>query len=150
MFRPEQELTKTIKKILMEVNRGEVLEDTFWCPWPRRSSPWPWPRSLKSSKIALSLARVQQYFLNGQNFVDNLKKILKIFFFENTCASVLDLEHFCPWPRTFFMSLALASSLVSSTPPLEIKWKKEQLRKKKCKILILEDKSRQWRAVTNY
>ena len=25
----------------------EVLEDTF-------SSPWPWPQSLKSSKIALS------------------------------------------------------------------------------------------------
>ena len=34
------------------------LEDTF-------SSPWPWPRSLKSSKIALSSARGQHYFLNG-------------------------------------------------------------------------------------
>ena len=34
------------------------LEDTF-------SSPWPWPRSLKSSKIALSSARGQHYFLNS-------------------------------------------------------------------------------------
>ena len=38
---------------------------------------------------------------------------------------VLALERFCsrkgypwPWPRIFFVSLALASSLVSSTPPL--------------------------------
>ena len=36
---------------------------------------------------------------------------------------VLGLDRFCPrkgcpWPRTFFVSLALASSLVSSTPPL--------------------------------
>ena len=36
---------------------------------------------------------------------------------------VLGLERFCPrkgcpWPRTFFVYLALASSLVSSTPPL--------------------------------
>ena len=29
------------------------------------SSPWPWHRSLKSSKIALSSARGQHYFLNG-------------------------------------------------------------------------------------
>ena len=27
----------------------------------------------------------------------------------------------CPWPRIFFVSLALASSLVSSTPPLLFK-----------------------------
>ena len=27
----------------------------------------------------------------------------------------------CPWPRIFFVSLALASSLVSSTPPLAVK-----------------------------
>ena len=41
--------------------------------------------------------------------------------------SVLGLESVCPrkgcpwpWPRIFFVSLALASSLVSSTPPLVI------------------------------
>ena len=58
------------------------------------------------------------------------------FFLESTCAWVLGLglEHSCPWPREclssescpwpwpwpriFFVFLALASSLVSSTPPL--------------------------------
>ena len=44
---------------LMQTSRGGVLEDVLglegtFCPWPRRSSPWPWPRSLKSSKIVLS------------------------------------------------------------------------------------------------
>ena len=33
------------------------------------SSPWPWPQSLKSSKIALFSARGQHYFLNSRNFV---------------------------------------------------------------------------------
>ena len=61
------------------------------------------------------------------------------FFLESTCAlcpwslalassiPVLGLESVCPrkgcpwpWPRIFFVSLALASSLVSSTPPLLI------------------------------
>ena len=39
------------------------LIDTIWSPWlwPRRSSPWP--RGLKSSKIGLSSARGQHYFL---------------------------------------------------------------------------------------
>ena len=69
------------------------------------------------------------------------KKIfLKTFFFFEECLRlcpwslalassipVLGLERFCPrkgcpwpwpWPRIFFVSLALASSLVSSTPPL--------------------------------
>ena len=49
----------------------DVLEDRFWSPWPwpwpRRSSPWPWPwpRGLKSSKIGLSSARGQHYFLES-------------------------------------------------------------------------------------
>ena len=45
--------------------------------------------------------------------------------------AVLGLERFCPpkgcpwpWPRIFFVSLASASSLVSSTPPLIFKFKK--------------------------
>ena len=56
-----------------------------------------------------------------------------IFFLESTCACVLGLGAFLflasrvsvlgkavlgHWPRIFFVSLALASSLVSSTPPL--------------------------------
>ena len=50
--------------LVVHIPRGKVfedvlgLEDTF-------SSPWPWPRSLKSSKIAMSLARGQHYFLSG-------------------------------------------------------------------------------------
>ena len=55
-------------------------------PWPRghilksiglgleASSPWPWPRSLRSSKIALSSARGQHYFLNRWNFVGKRPK----------------------------------------------------------------------------
>ena len=138
-------------------SKGGVLEDTFW-------SPWLWPRSLKSSKIALSSARGQHYFStaeisleNARNLAKNLqrpffwfpqveiawkkifedlfrlKKCLKtfflrspeknfedLFFSENTYVCVLGLERVCPWPwpRNFFVFLALASSLVSSTPPL--------------------------------
>ena len=33
-------------------------------PWPRRSSLWPWPRSLKFSKTGLSSARGQHFLLN--------------------------------------------------------------------------------------
>ena len=69
-------LNNAIISLDAQSTKGEVLEDilglegvleyTFsspW-PWPRSSSPWPWPGSLKSSKIALSSARVQHYFLN--------------------------------------------------------------------------------------
>ena len=40
----------------------------------KASSPWPWPRSLKSTKIALSSARGQHYFLNSWNFVGKRQK----------------------------------------------------------------------------
>ena len=43
--------------------RGGVLKDVLGLK-DTFSSPWPWPRSLKSSKIALSLAQGQHYFLN--------------------------------------------------------------------------------------
>ena len=129
----------------------DVLEDTFW-------SPWPWLRSLKPSKIALSSAREQHYFWtveisleNAKNLAENLQrpffgfssrdrlkknfKFLKTFFFEITWKKILRTfffsfffwEHLrlCPWPQEglslaskLFCSLALASSLVSSTPPL--------------------------------
>ena len=53
------------------------------------------------------------------------KKIFEDLFFWRTLASVslvlgLGLERVCPWPRNFFVSLALASSLLSSTPPLAL------------------------------
>ena len=72
-------------------------------------------------------------------FGDRLKNFCEDFFFflESTCAlcpwslalassiPVLGLESVCPrkgcpWPRIFLVSLALASSLVSSTPPLVV------------------------------
>ena len=37
-------------------------------------SPWSWPRSLKSSEIALFSARGQHYFLNRWNFVGKRQK----------------------------------------------------------------------------
>ena len=55
-------------------------------------------------------------------FWDYLKKFFEnLLFFWRTLAPVslvlsLGLERVCPWPRNFFVSLA--SSLVSSTPPL--------------------------------
>ena len=60
---------------------------------------------------------------------DRLKNFCKdLFFFLRALALVslvLGLESVCPrkgcpwpWPRIYFVSLALASSLVSSTPPL--------------------------------
>ena len=52
---------------------------------------------------------------------DRLKNFFEDLFL-NTCSCVLDLglEHSCPWPRDGLSSerLSLASSLVSSTPPL--------------------------------
>ena len=73
---------------------------------------------------------------------------------------VLGLESVCsrkgcpwPWPRIFFVSLALASSLVSSTPPLEItsskKWMiaiKLTLHLSKSNVILIEPKSRGHRA----
>ena len=72
-------------------------------------------------------------------FWNRLKNFCEdLFFLESTCACAcvlgLGLEHSCPWPREclsserlslalasdFFVSLALASSHVSSTPPLII------------------------------
>ena len=74
------------------------------------------------------------------SFVHRLKNFLKNFFLRSlapvslalaSSIPVLGLEHSCPWPREglspeglflalgfFFVSLALASSLASSTPPL--------------------------------
>ena len=47
------------------------------------------------------------------------EKIFEDLFFENTCACVLGLERVCPWPRNFFVSLALC-------PRLHV-WKRERL-----------------------
>ena len=59
-------------------------------------------------------------FFEDLFFWDRLKNFFGKLFFENTCACVLGLEHSCPWPREGLSSkgLSLASSIVSSTPPL--------------------------------
>ena len=62
----------------------------------------------KTSNLAENLQR--PFFLVSSSR-DRLKKNFEDFFLENTCVCVLG-----PWPRIFFVSLA--SSLVSSTPPL--------------------------------
>ena len=61
--------------------RGHILESLALASKPQilglgleASSPWTWPRSLRSSKIALSSAREQHYFLNRQNFVGKRQK----------------------------------------------------------------------------
>ena len=55
------------------------------------SSPWPWPRSLRSSKIALSSARGQHYFFNRWNFVG--KRLRPRRKFANTFFCFPQLEH---------------------------------------------------------
>ena len=83
---------------------------------------------------------VKTFFFFFGDRLKNFCEDLFFFFFLSTCAScpwslalassipVLGLESVCPrkgcpwpWPRIFFVSLALASSLVSSTPPLVLR-----------------------------
>ena len=113
--------------------RGGVLEDVLGLE-NTFSSPWPGPRSLKSSKIAMSSARRQHYFFEWLKFYRSAdKRFSRPFFLEIEGKKFLrpffvgKHLHLCPW------SLALASSipvlglrffcvlgleLVSSTPPL--------------------------------
>ena len=157
----------------------DVLEVTIWSPWPRRSSFWPWHRSLHVLENALSSARGQRYFLTCWKWakvmtntvsrwkapeslrksfwrllfswrtLEIFEKVLseelyflwltpeffgkfmkfwaKIFVFRSLPRCVLGLEHSCPWPLeglSFALPLdffvCLASSLVSSIPPLTI------------------------------
>ena len=101
----------TFVHIAALISRGEVheddfgLKDTFWSPWPRRSSLWPWSRGLKSSIIALSSVWEQHYFLNFENYVDRLKKFFKNVLFRKMPEKVFlktfffsgEHLHLCPW-----------------------------------------------------
>ena len=93
---------------------------------------------MTSLHVICGLGLSNQKFWLRLQIGDCLKKNFEdlfFFFFWKTLAAVslvLGLEHSCPWPREglsskrlslalasdFFVSLALASSLVSSTPPL--------------------------------
>ena len=63
----------------------DVLEDTFWSPWP-----WHWPRSLKSLALASKPWVLQNCpvlglrtarFLNHWNFVGKRQKLCKYLFY---------------------------------------------------------------------
>ena len=122
----------------------DFLKNTFSSPWPwsLKSSKialssargqhyfWTVEISMENARnLAENLQRpffwfpqveiAWKKFFEDLFFWDCLKKNFEdLFFLENTCVCVLGLglETVCPWPRNFFVSLA--SSLVSSTPPL--------------------------------
>ena len=112
------------------IYRGGVLEDvlghedTFWSPWTRRSSPWPWPRGLKSSRPQvlenwpvlgsrtalffelLKFCEALENFFGKRFFVEIAWKIfVKTFFFfgdrlKNFCEDLFFfffLESTCAW-----------------------------------------------------
>ena len=68
---------------------------------------------LKGSKITLSLARGQHYFLNYRNLVDHLKKIFQDLFIYFILFFFGEHLHLCPWPQEGLSSkrLFLTSSL---------------------------------------
>ena len=133
-------LASKVKSLALALaSRPQVLEN-----WPVLGS-----RTARFFGMLKFCGALEKFF--GKRFFseDRLKIFVKTFFFffflENTCAlcpwslassiPVLGLESVCPrkgcpwpWPRIFFVSLALAlaSSLVSSTPPLKSTCKTRQ------------------------
>ena len=112
----------------------DVLEDTFWSPWPwpRRSSPWPsrpqvfenWPVLGSRTSLffeSLKFCGVLEKFFGKRFFVEIAwKKIfleiawkifVKTFFFWRALS--LGLEHSCPWPRECLSSERLSLALAS-------------------------------------
>ena len=77
------------------------------------SSPWPWPRSLKSSKICLSSVRGQHYFLNRWNFVGNARS-----FAENLFSSIF----FVFLNQSIGVAKGRAGGSVPGNPPLPSNW----------------------------
>ena len=85
---------KSAKTFFLVSSSRDCLKKNFWRPFSPEKNFW------------------RPFFLRSPE-----KKNLKTCFLENTCVCVLGLERVCPWPRNFFVSLALDSSLVSSNPP---------------------------------
>ena len=83
----------------------DVLEDTFW-------SPWPWPRSLKFSKIALSWLEdsttfwtVEILLKNARNFTENFRRHFFVFLTWRLPEKIF-LKTFFVWNKylkTFFL-----------------------------------------------
>ena len=117
--------------------------DICYQRWSPRGRPWPRGHILKSLALASKPqvlencpvlgSRTALFFewlkfcRSAEKCFSRPKKIFKTFFLWKILAFVslvlgLGFAHFCPWPwlRIFFVSLALASSLVSSTTPLSV------------------------------
>ena len=93
---------KSAKDLFLVSSSRDRLKKNFWRPFLLEKNFW------------------RPFFLRSPE-----KKFWRpiFFLFWRTLASVslvlgLGLERVCPWPRNFFGSMAFASSLVSSTPPL--------------------------------
>ena len=118
---------------------GQVLGLGFEAPSPRKLAC---PR-LEDSSSFWNVKILWKNFLENVFLRRSLEKFLwRPFFFWRALAlvslalassiPVLGLKRVCPrkgcpWLRIFFVSLALASSLVSSTPPLGMRFEKNDL-----------------------
>ena len=107
--------------------RDEVLEDTFWSPWPRRSSPWSW--SLQVLENAMSSAE-DRLFLNLLKMgpkvmtifffvLEHAKELAQIyedlflFFFENVWISRKICDNFVQKPFFFWFYFILMTPKIS-------------------------------------
>ena len=98
-------------KSLALASKPQVLEN---CPvlGSRTALFFEWLKFCRAAKNVF----LDRFFFGGCR-----KKMFEDLFFRKTLAFVslvLGVEHSCSWPWTFFVSLFLSTSLVSSTPPL--------------------------------
>ena len=120
--------------------RGHILKSLALASRPQVLENWP----VLGSRTALFFGMLKfcgaleifwKTFFSGDRLKNFCEDLFFFFFWRalGFVSLVLGLEHSCPWPReclsserlslalasNFFVSLALASSLVSSTPPLQ-------------------------------
>ena len=105
------------------ITRGGVLESLASNPQILENCPVHGSRTALFFEWLKFCRSAEKCFSRPFFWISIEKRFLKTFFLRKTLAFVslilgLGLEHSCPWPRIFFVSLA--SSLVSSTSPLVI------------------------------
>ena len=117
-------------KSWLSANR-QIFDDVIACDL------WFRPPQSKILATPINWRLPEKLFLKIFFFVEHLR-LCPWFLALSSSIPVLGLERVCPrkgcpwpWPRIFFVSLALASSLVSSTPPLLITVKLMQITFKK-------------------